>query len=142
MTHRTSLIAAALSTTALLAGWTFAQPTRTTTPAAPPAASTGGLQYALLTHYDISRVSPGNVGNWRFEDAAGVYNSQQLAKQFGLQPGDEGMPARIITAIAARGWELVTHTDAVTTVPSDIREGTTFATATTTRIEQWWFKKR
>jgi hypothetical protein len=138
-----------LASISLIAGWSALHATQPQPAAAqssassfPPPAPAAPTQYALLTHYQMSYLTPGLGGNWRFEDPGAVYDAKALAQHFGLQPGDEYLPARIVTSVAAQGWELVTHTDAATTTSGDVRDGTTTSSGSTSRIEQWWFKKK
>lgn len=95
-------------------------------------------QYAALIH------TSGNstADRWEFLDRQQRLDSAAMARNFSLREGDENNPTRIVTAIAAQGWELVSHTDSsVCNVPM-VRDGTTQGSPDTRRTEQWWFRKR
>ena len=143
--HRSAILTpTALVVIALLGGWTAAstlQPRQAPPPAPPPPVST--TQYGLLTHHSQGALYPNLGGKWYFEDITGRYEPPLMAQHFGLKPGDENLPPRILSAIAAQGWELVTHTDAAVCIPPEIRDGTsTWSREEIRRTEQWWFKKK
>ena len=94
-------------------------------------------QYAALVRTNIN-----NVDKWEFLDRQQRLDSAAMARNFSLREGDENNPTRIVTAIAAQGWELVSHTDSAVCIVPTIRDGTTTAMPDTRRTEQWWFKRK
>lgn len=128
----------AIAAIALLGGWSAAATLQPRQPAQPPTPVTG-TQYALLVHHSQGALYPNLTGKWYFEDITGRYEPLAMAQRFGLKPGDENLPPRILSAIAAQGWQLVTHTD--TAVASMAINNGSSMNEVTHRTEQWWFKK-
>ncbi|MGH7132258.1 MAG: hypothetical protein ACREJO_09970 [Phycisphaerales bacterium] len=94
-------------------------------------------QYSALVH------TTGNgYDRWEFQDRQQRLDAAAMTRNFSLREGDENNPTRIVTAIAAQGWELVSHTDSAVCIVPTIHDGTTNGIPDTRRTEQWWFKKK
>ncbi|HZW06993.1 MAG TPA: hypothetical protein VFF65_07705 [Phycisphaerales bacterium] len=108
--------------------------------AAQQPAPAAGVQYAALTLSDLRQSAPEGRGRWEFQDSTGRYHAQAMSQLFGIRANEDNR-ALVVSAIAAKGWELVSHTDAPA-VPVSMSNDGNSAGGALERSEQWWFRKR
>jgi hypothetical protein len=79
---------------------------------------------------------------WEFSDGTRVVSNQSIRSEFKMGRDDHPTAAGFVNAIAAQGWDLISHSERTQGIPPDISNGTSVGSGQFFITEHWWFKRR